>query len=232
MDRLTELSLNWDSVRDSVAQSCLAAGRSPSAVTIVAVSKTWPSADIRLLAELGVTDVGENRDQEAKVKHQDLTGVDLTWHAIGQLQTNKAKSVAGWADVVHSVDRPELVDALSKATVHRDHPLCVLIQLNLDPVVTGERGGCPPAAMLELAARVQSHSGLTLGGVMGVAPLDAEPDEAFALLRDKSQELVAVHEAATWISAGMSGDYQKAIKYGATHLRIGSLILGHRPSNR
>jgi pyridoxal phosphate enzyme (YggS family) len=232
MDRLTELSLNWDSVRDSVSQSCLAAGRLPSDVTIVAVTKTWPSADIRLLGGLGVTDVGENRDQEAKVKHEELAGVDLTWHAIGQLQTNKAKSVAGWADVVHSVDRPELVDALGKATAHRDHPLRVLLQLNLDSVVTGERGGCPPEAMLELAARVQSHSGLTLGGVMGVAPLDEEPNAAFALLQDKSQELVTFQAGATWISAGMSGDYQKAIEYGATHLRIGSLILGHRPSNR
>jgi len=232
VDRLTELSLNWDSVRDSVAQSCLAAGRSPSDVTIVAVTKTWPSEDIQLLAQLGVTDVGENRDQEAKVKHQDLADVDLTWHAIGQLQTNKAKSVASWANVVHSVDRPELVDALGKATVHSGQPLRVLLQLNLDPVVTGERGGCHPDAMLELATRVQRHSGLTLGGVMGVAPLDQEPDEAFALLRDKSAELVAFHADATWVSAGMSGDYQKAIEYGATHLRIGSLILGHRPSNR
>ena len=231
MDRSMELSLNWSSVCDSVAQSCLAAGREPNDVSIIAVTKTWPAADIRLLKSLGVTEVGENRDQEAKLKHQELADLDFTWHAIGQLQTNKAKSVAAWADVVHSVDRPELVSALGKATVQREIPLKVLLQINLDPVITGERGGCDPASILDLAAQVHSHSGLILGGVMGVAPLDGDADTAFALLQSKSRELVAYDAAATWISAGMSDDYQKAIKYGATHLRIGSLILGHRPTN-
>jgi len=232
MDRLTELSLNWESVRDSVTQACADAGRTIEEVSIVAVTKTWPAADIRLLAGLGVTDVGENRDQEAKVKHEELIDVELVWHAIGQLQTNKAKSVAGWADVVHSVDRSELVSALGKAASHRNVPLRVLLQINLDSVVTGERGGCKPEALLELAAQVRSHPGLVLGGVMGVAPLDEDPSRAFEQLQHKSQELIAYEAGATWISAGMSGDYQKAIEYGATHLRIGSLILGHRPSNR
>lgn len=231
MDRLTELSLNWDAVRHSVEQSCRDADRAPHELSIIAVTKTWPASDIRLLASLGVTDVGENRDQEAKVKHHELADLNFTWHAIGQLQTNKAKSVAAWADVVHSVDRPELVEALAKAAVGRDVPLKVLLQINLDPVVTGQRGGCDPASMLELAALVHSHSGLVLGGVMGVAPLEGDAEAAFALLQDKSGELISYDAGATWISAGMSDDYQKAIKYGATHLRIGSLILGHRPSN-
>jgi uncharacterized pyridoxal phosphate-containing UPF0001 family protein len=138
--------------------------------------------------------------------------------------------VAAWADVVHSVDRPELVQALAKATDQREDPLHVLLQINLDPVVTAERGGCDPAAMLELAEQVRSHSGLVLAGVMAVAPLDSDAEQAFASLQDKSQELIAYDSNATWISAGMSDDYQKAIKYGATHLRIGSLILGHRPT--
>jgi len=231
MDRFTELSLNWSAVRESVSQSCLVAGRDPSEVSIIAVTKTWPAADIELLKSLGVTDVGENRDQEAKPKHQELADLELAWHAIGQLQTNKAKSVAAWADVVHSVDRPELVAALGKATDQREIPLKVLLQINLDPVVTRERGGCDPAFMLDLAAQIHSYSGLTLGGVMGVAPLEGDADAAFALLQSKSRELLASDASATWISAGMSDDYQKAIKYGATHLRIGSLILGHRPAN-
>jgi len=217
-------------VRESVTHSCLSAGRSPDEVSVIAVTKTWPASDVRLLAGLGVTQVGENRDQEAKVKHQELADVELLWHAIGQLQTNKAKSVAAWADVVHSVDRPELVQALAKATDQREDPLHVLLQINLDPVVTAERGGCDPAAMLELAEQVRSHSGLVLAGVMAVAPLDSDAEQAFASLQDKSQELIAYDSNATWISAGMSDDYQKAIKYGATHLRIGSLILGHRPT--
>jgi len=232
VDRLTELSLNWAAVRESVTHSCLSAGRSPDEVSVIAVTKTWPAADVRLLAGLGVTQVGENRDQEAKVKHQELADVDLVWHAIGQLQTNKAKSVAAWADVVHSVDRPELVQALAKATHQREKPLHVLLQINLDPVVTADRGGCDPAAMLELAEQVHSHSGLVLAGVMAVAPLDSDAEQAFASLQDKSHELIAYDANATWISAGMSDDYQKAIKYGATHLRIGSLILGHRPTYR
>ena len=232
MDRLTELSLNLAAVRESVALSCHEAGRSPDDVSVIAVTKTWPSADIALLADLGVTDVGENRDQEAKVKHEELAELNLTWHAIGQLQTNKAKSVATWADVVHSVDRPELIEALAKATAHRQIPLRVLLQINLDPVVAGERGGCDPSEVIELAQRVQSHSGLALGGVMGVAPLDGDATTAFEFLQAQSRELIAMDAGATWISAGMSDDYQKAIKYGATHLRIGSLILGHRPTNR
>jgi len=231
VDRLTELALNWASVRESVTQSCLDAGRSPDEVSIIAVTKTWPSADVRLLASLGVMDVGENRDQEAKVKHQELADLDLTWHAIGQLQTNKAKSVAAWAEVVHSVDRPELVEALGKAATGRGEPLKVLLQINLDPVVTAQRGGCDPASMLELAEQVRTHPALMLGGVMGVAPLGGDAEAAFARLQDKSHELLACDVGATWISAGMSDDYQKAIKYGATHLRIGSLILGHRPTN-
>ena len=232
MDRLSELSLNWTQVQQSVAQSCIDAGREPEEVSIIAVTKTWPAADIRLLASLGVKDVGENRDQEAKPKHEELAGLDVTWHAIGQLQTNKAKSVAGWADVVHSVDRPELVDALAKAAAIRQEPLRVLLQINLDPVITGERGGCHPDEMLDLAHRVTSHSGLQLAGVMGVAPLDGDADRAFARLQDKSHELLTLDAGADWVSAGMSDDFQKAIKYGATHLRIGSLILGHRTAKR
>jgi pyridoxal phosphate enzyme (YggS family) len=232
MDRLAELSSNWSDVCASVEHSCQKANRSSDDISIIVVTKTWPAQDIELLASLGVTDVGENRDQEAKIKHSALADLNLTWHAIGQLQTNKAKSVAAWADVVHSVDRPELVNALGKATRQRDTPLKVLVQVNLDPVITRERGGCDPESMLEIAHAVHEQPGLALGGVMGVAPLDGDADAAFELLQHKSRELVAFDPEASWISAGMSDDFQKAIKYGATHLRIGSLILGHRPSNR
>ena len=111
MDRKLELQNNLQIVRQEISQACLATSRDDSDVTLIVVTKTWPAQDVDLLAELGVTDVGENRDQEAKPKHTEVSNKDLTWHAIGQLQTNKAKSVASWADVVHSVDRPELVNA-------------------------------------------------------------------------------------------------------------------------
>jgi pyridoxal phosphate enzyme (YggS family) len=232
MDRLTELSAHVVDVRHAVAQACELAGRSAEDVTIIAVTKTWPASDIRLLAQLGVTDVGENRDQEAKAKYEELAELGLAWHAIGQLQTNKAKSVAGWADVVHSVDRLEIIDALAKNAAGRQKPLKVLLQINLDPVPTEQRGGCLPEALMELAERVLRQEHLELAGVMGVAPLIGDAAHAFAQLQQHSHQVLSLDANATWISAGMSEDFPMAIKYGATHLRIGSLILGHRPIDR
>jgi len=232
MDRFTELSANVVDVRLAVSEACRSVGRSPEEVTVIAVTKTWPASDIRLLAEVGVTDVGENRDQEAKVKYEEVADLGLTWHAIGQLQTNKAKSVASWADVVHSVDRTEIIDALAKHATGREQPLKVLLQMNLDLVPTEQRGGCLPDELVALAERVLAHEHLELAGVMGVAPLSGDAQRAFAQLQDSSGRLRTLDANATWISAGMSDDFPAAIKYGATHLRIGSLILGHRPVGR
>jgi len=228
MERFSELSENMADVRRAVAEACQSVGRSQDEVTIIVVTKTWPASDIRLLAELGATDVGENRDQEARAKHQEMADLGLTWHAIGQLQTNKAKSVAIWADVVHSVDRTEIADALDKYAAGRDRPLKVLLQINLDPVPQDQRGGCLPAEFMKLAEHVLRQEHLELAGVMGVAPLNGDAELAFAQLQACSRELRTLAANATWISAGMSDDFAVAIKYGATHLRIGSLILGHR----
>ena len=228
MDRRTELSLNLAEVNREIDDACVAARRDRGEVSLIVVTKTWPATDVKILADLGVTDVGENRDQEAKPKHEEVSDPNLVWHAIGQLQTNKAKSVAGWADVVHSVDRPDLVKALGKAVADRNRPLGVLIQVNLDPIETEHRGGAKPSDVLELAAMIQQTTGLELRGVMGVAPLDREPGPAFELLQNVSAEVLSVYPDAKWISAGMSGDYHEALKYGATHLRIGSSILGNR----
>ncbi len=230
MDRRTELATNLAEVVADIEQACVAANRNPDEVTLIVVTKTWPASDVDLLADLGVTDVGENRDQEAKTKHIEVKA-NLTWHAIGQLQTNKAKSVANWADVVHSVDRPELIAALGKAVSGRTKPLGCLIQVNLDPNPREERGGATPDQVMELAQLITSAPGLELRGVMGVAPLDEDPEPAFKMLANISAQLVAKYPAAIWISAGMSGDYALAIKHGATHLRIGSSILGHRTVN-
>lgn len=235
MDRQTELAENLSEVNREIDAACQKFGRDRNEVRLIVVTKTWPASDVELLAKLGVTDVGENRDQEAKPKHGEVTA-DLTWHAIGQLQTNKAKSVATWADVVHSVDRVDLVKALAKAVAVRTRPLRCLIQVNLDPKSESaeafeHRGGADESEVLQLAKLISSTPNLELTGVMGVAPLDADPEPAFIRLGEISAKLSSIYPDATWISAGMSGDYELAIKHGATHLRIGSSILGHRAYN-
>ena len=228
MDRKQELQANLQDVERDISQACIAANRNREDVTLIAVTKTWPASDVDLLAELGVSNVGENRDQEAKPKHDEVQAKNLIWHAIGQLQTNKAKSVAAWADVVHSVDRVDLVTALTKAVANRETPLGVLIQANLDPVPTENRGGALPDEITNLADLISSSSGLKLQGVMGVAPLGGDDDMAFARLQEFANLIQAKFPEANWISAGMSGDFATALKYGATHLRIGSSILGKR----
>ena len=228
MDRKQELHANLLDVERDISQACIAANRNREDVTLIAVTKTWPASDVDLLAELGVTNVGENRDQEAKPKHDEVQAKNLIWHAIGQLQTNKAKSVAAWADVVHSVDRVDLVTALTKAVANRETPLGVLIQANLDPVPTENRGGALPDEIMNLADLISRSSGLRLQGVMGVAPLGGDDDMAFARLQEFANLIQAKFPEANWISAGMSGDFATALKYGATHLRIGSSILGKR----
>lgn len=230
MDRKTELAANLAEVNAQIDSACHRYGRNPNDVKLVVVTKTWPASDVELLAELGVTDVGENRDQEAKPKHDEVTQL-LTWHAIGQLQTNKAKSVAGWADVLHSVDRPDLVKALAKAVPNRTTALKCLIQVNLDPDPRDERGGIKPSEVMDLADQISAVPGLELVGVMGVAPLDQDPEPAFVTLAEVLGQLQTKYPLAKWMSAGMSGDYELAIKHGATHLRIGSSILGHRVLN-
>jgi len=228
MSRIEELSLNWTQTTAQVDAACVAANRNPADVTVIAVTKTWPASDVDLLAHLGVTNVGENRDQEAAAKKLEVQASNLIWHAIGQVQTNKVKSIVQWADAVHSIDRIDLVHALAKVMPARNRTLDVFIQINLDPQVRLERGGLRDGDVLELAEQVCAVPGLNLMGVMGVAPLEGDVSEAFASLERSSLQLRQQMPAAQYISAGMSGDYEIALKYGATHLRLGSVILGHR----
>jgi pyridoxal phosphate enzyme (YggS family) len=207
------------------------------------VTKTFPTSDIVDLVELGVRDIGESRDQEARVKAQELAGAtppDLRWHFIGQLQTNKAKSVATYADFVHSVDRAGLVQALAKGAVAAGREVGALIQVNLDGQAAAasgvnaatERGGTTAEETLALAEQVERGGGLRLSGVMGVAPLDQPPAPAFEHLAEVARQVRAAHPSASMISAGMSDDMVEAIAAGATHVRIGSKVLGFRPSIR
>ena len=306
-DRRAQLAANLDEVRGRISRACSAAGRDPATVTLVAITKTYPASDVQLLAELGVTDVGENKDQEAAAKAAAVQA-PLRWHFVGQLQRNKAKSVVRYADVVESVDSVRLVAALSKAAVaHRTSPLDVLIQVSLDgdpsrggaiasaaaasALSPGSSGAAPdspsppggsrsaaapagisrsapsslPSAFSVPSVSVSSRSapipassdisgfpeapdgerdlsrvaeavagadGLRLAGVMAVAPIGWDPDRAFANLATLAARLRDRYPGATAVSAGMSGDLEAAIRHGATHVRIGTSLLGMRNTLR
>ncbi|GAA3117103.1 YggS family pyridoxal phosphate-dependent enzyme [Streptosporangium carneum] len=224
--RRDEIAAGLAEVEATIAQACRAAGRAREELTLVAVSKTYPASDVRLLAALGVRDVGENRDQEASVKARECADLDLTWHFVGQLQTNKARSVVGYADVVHSVDRPRLVSALSHEAVRAGREVTCLVQVALDD--DPGRGGARPVEVAALADALAAADGLRFGGVMAVAPLGEEPGRAFARLWEIAQAVRADHPGADVISAGMSGDLSEAVANGATHLRVGTALLGRR----
>ncbi|TLM82845.1 YggS family pyridoxal phosphate-dependent enzyme [Pseudarthrobacter sp. NamE5] len=233
--RTAELAERLTAVRSRIKSAASAAGREDRLPTLIVVTKFHPAEDIMRLVSLGVTDVGENRDQEAAAKAEELAGCGLAWHFVGQLQTKKAKSVVRYASAVHSVDRPQLVDALAKAVQSRQEataqaPLDCFIQVSLEDDAGAHRGGAMPSDVPELADRIAGAEGLRLAGVMAVAPLDAPPEPAFEKLARVSARLVAQHPGATAISAGMSQDLEAAIAFGATHLRIGSDILGSRPT--
>ncbi|WP_018350884.1 YggS family pyridoxal phosphate-dependent enzyme [Longispora albida] len=221
-------------VRELVADACKAASREPDEVTLVAVTKTYPASDVLHLAALGVADVGENKDAEAapKAAHVSdvLGGAGPRWHFIGQLQRNKAKSVVEYASCVHSVDREPLVTALAGAVQQKrpDRPLDVLLQVSIDG--DPARGGVAIPDLEALGAAVAARPELNLRGLMAVAPLDWEPERAFAVLAEAASAFRVRYPTATLLSAGMSGDLAEAIAYGATHVRVGSLLLGSRPS--
>jgi PLP dependent protein len=226
VSRRDDLAANLTALRERIAKACDAAGRSPGEITVIGVTKTFPASDVRLLAELGLTDIAENRDQEAAAKAAECADLDLTWHFVGQLQTNKVRSVVSYADVIHSVDRPRLVTALSREAVRAERTVRCLIQVALDEAEG--RGGARPDDVRGLADALDAASGLELAGVMAVAPLDADPAPAFARLAEIAVSLRAAYPGAEMVSAGMSGDMEHAIVNGATHVRVGTALLGGR----
>ncbi|MGB7447662.1 MAG: YggS family pyridoxal phosphate-dependent enzyme [Ornithinimicrobium sp.] len=233
-------------VRARVDAACESARRDPGQLCLIAVTKFFPASDAAALVGLGVTDIGESRDQEAAAKVGDLAGqlepdAMPTVHMVGQVQTKKARSVVRWADVVHSVDRSKLVNALDRATGQaleageRHRGLDVLVQVDLDAGRAQGRGGVAPQDALPLADSICDSDHLRLRGTMAVAPAgaagdDAALEEAFAHLRRIHESIRTEHPQARWLSAGMSGDLEHAVAAGATHLRVGSGILGSRPS--
>lgn len=226
--RLAQLAGNLAAVRARIAVACEAAGRRPGEVELIAVTKTFPARDVLLLNQLGVGDFGENRDQEAAPKAAECAaaGLEARWHFVGQLQVNKAGSVASYADVVHSVDRARLVTALGHRASAAGREIACLVQVSLDGA--GGRGGAPEDEVFGLAGQIDAEPGLSLAGVMAVAPLGAPPRPAYARLREIAESVRAAFPSATAISAGMSADLDEAIAEGATHVRIGTALLGGR----
>ncbi len=210
IDRKTQLAENLAVVKASI----------PNDVHLIVVTKTFPLSDAQLLHELGVSEFGENRDQEGKAKAPFVPG---KWHFQGQLQSNKLKSIANWADVIQTIDSLRYVELLSKAS---EKNLEVFIQVSLD----GEehRGGALPDQLNQIADSILASSNLKLQGLMAVAPLGEQPDSAFERLAKIHQNFVTAYPNAPFLSSGMSSDYLSAIAHGATHIRVGSSILGSR----
>ncbi|MGH3301526.1 MAG: YggS family pyridoxal phosphate-dependent enzyme [Streptosporangiaceae bacterium] len=240
-DRLAELGANVAAVRSQIAAACAAVGRDPAEISLVAVTKTFPVSDIMLLSRLGVIDIGENRDAEAAPKSAACAaaGILLRWHFVGQLQVNKAASVATYADMVHSVDRIRLAEALGRRATAAGRVISCLVQVSLDDqglaVPRGDsgrgdtgRGGADPGEVPLVADAIAAQPSLRLAGVMGVAPLGRPARPAYARLRELAETVRTDHPDARAMSAGMSADMAEAIAEGATHVRIGTALLGGR----
>ncbi|MCU1523654.1 MAG: YggS family pyridoxal phosphate enzyme [Microbacteriaceae bacterium] len=224
MTSIEVLQDRLDAVRSGISEAARQAGRDPRAITTVVVTKFHPAELVRKLHTLGVRNFGENRHQEALAKAAELRDLDLVWHFIGQLQSKKARQVRSYARVIHSLDRDSVVDAL----VSTEPSIDCFVQLNLTD--DAARGGVRDSELERLTERVLATHGLSLLGVMAVAPVGEDPRAAFARVRAASQRVMSIAPAARFISAGMSGDYREAILEGATHLRIGSAITGNRPA--
>lgn len=250
MTRAEELAQRLVAVRARLAAACVAADRPSDAARLVVVSKTWPLSDVLALRALGVRDLGENRDEEAATKaaalraaerhpEQDDLGSALVagsrpvWHFVGRVQSSKARSVASYADVVHSLDRPSLLSALARGAERAGRVVEVLVQVSLEDdeqaAAASGRGGATPDRVRRLADQVAGTDALRLAGVMAVAPLQADPDHAFARLAAVAAAVRGDHPSAVEISAGMSGDLEQAVAHGATLVRVGTALLGRRP---
>ncbi len=230
-DRREELAANLAEVEERIGAACTAAGRSRDELTLVVVTKTYPASDVDLLAELGITDVGENRHPEAEDKWAEVSH-PIRRHFVGGLQTNKAGAVARYADVVQSVDRLKLARSLSRGAKAAGRELGCLVQVDFDTDSGDGRSGAAPGDVDALAAEIESLSHLRLDGVMTVAPLGVDPRPVFDELVALSARVRSVHPGADVVSAGMSDDFDVAVEAGATHLRVGRSILGERPPLR
>ncbi len=233
-------------VRSRLAAAAAAAGRSVGDIELLPITKFFPATDVAILSRLGCRAVGESRDQEATAKITEVNRLlaaaahdggarDLQWHMVGQIQRKKARSVARWAHTAHSIDGPQLVSALDRAATgalaehRRERPLRVYVQVSLDG--DDSRGGVDvgdPGAVDRICAQVQHAQGLELVGLMGIPPLDWDPEQAFDRLQSEHQRVLRQFPEAVGLSAGMSGDLEIAVKHGSTCVRVGTALLGQR----
>ncbi|MFM6971572.1 MAG: YggS family pyridoxal phosphate-dependent enzyme [Rhodoluna sp.] len=228
---MDSLANRYNSVLERIDSAARQAGRQATDIELIVVTKNHPASLVRELIELGASHFGENRDQEAKPKAEEVAHASklkiYDWHFVGQLQSNKVRSVMGYANTIHSLDRPSLLNELIKQATTAAKSVEVFIELNLTE--DAGRGGIEPKDLRSFAEKVVQSSNLNLLGVMGVAGLDQEPEREFERIREASQLLQTAVPTAKYISAGMSGDFEAAILAGATHLRIGTAITGNRP---
>ena len=220
IDRRSEIAGNLEAVREQISKAAQSAGRSVDEITLIAVTKTFPASDVEILKDLGVSNFGENRDSDAAPKAAAIPG---TWHFQGQIQSNKLKSICSWANVIHSLDEIRHFEIIEKNTAH---PLDIFCQVSLDG--SEARGGVSEKKLYELAKEIEKSPTHRLQGLMAVAPLGVDPATAFSKLSAIHKAFMADFTGANKLSAGMSGDFKEAIAYGATHIRIGSQILGSR----
>jgi len=248
-NRESELTHALAAVRSRLAIAAQAAGRNVGEIELLAVTKFFPATDVAILSRLGCRSVGESRDQEASAKVAELARLgggsrwadsgaapaEMHWHMVGQIQRKKSRSLARWAHTAHSIDSPQLVSALDRAVAaaltagHRANPLRVYVQVSLDGDVS--RGGVDmlaPGAVEQVCAQVEEAESLELVGLMGIPPLDCDPDEAFGRLESEHRRLLESHPNAVGLSAGMSNDFEIAVKHGSTCVRVGTALLGPR----
>jgi PLP dependent protein len=244
-DRESELTHALAAVRSRLAAAAEAAGRNVSEIELLPITKFFPATDVAILSRLGCRCVGESRDQEATAKAAEVARLaassgrddlrNMHWHMVGRIQRNKARSLAQWAHTAHSVDSTRLVGALDRAVSaaladgRRQEPLRVYVEISLDGDVS--RGGVDitaAGAVDEVCAQVEDAPGLTLLGLMGIPPLDWDPARAFDLLRSEHRRVLDSHPNARGLSAGMSNDFETAVKHGSTCVRVGTALLGPR----
>jgi pyridoxal phosphate enzyme (YggS family) len=233
--RHNEISQNLAAVEREICLAAEKSNRERSEISLIVVTKNFPASDVVHLYDLGIRNFGENRDQEAKAKVEEFKNYvtddeknEVKWHFQGQLQRNKLRSIATWADFIHSFDQERYLLPLQQLSIELAKPISLLLQLSLDLPIRPDRGGVAPEELIELGEKVKEYSGLKLQGLMAVAPLDVAPELAFNALKTISGTFLRAFPDATWISAGMSGDFAAAIAAGATHIRVGSSILGSR----
>ena len=217
------LKASLSKVQDRIKSAAESAGRNPHEITLIAVTKTYPIEDVKILKSLGVENFGENRDEEGSEKSKVVEGI---WHFQGQIQSKKLRSIASWASVIHSLDSQDHVTKLSNVLADREKVMQVFIQLSLDGDPT--RGGVVADDLEKIATPIIADSQMRLVGLMSVPPVEMEVERAFESIATIHQKFIATHPEAIYLSAGMSSDFEVAIKHGATHIRVGSQILGSR----